>query len=433
MFFGTDGIRGRAGSDITPQLAYRLGFAVAQVLSAVAFVGYDTRESSLELSRAVMAGLRDGGAAAINLGVIATPAVAVIAEERGGVGVIVSASHNPWEDNGLKVLGCGGGKLDQATETAVSNALEVAPSHDGPFADVPVDESGAEDYATRLISLFSPDALSSLHIVVDCANGAGGRSAPSVLDALGARVTVLHNEPTGRNINDQCGSTHPQSLVAAVTELGADLGIALDGDADRLIAVDADGIVRDGDDLLAIFATDFAQRGVALPGVVLTTMSNWGVRRALEAQGLDVVETDVGDRHVLFAMEERGWPLGGEQSGHLIFADYSPTGDGLLTGLLLADLVARRGPLHLLADGSWHRVPQRLVNLPKNLYDDDATRILLDDELDRFSLGVDDVRIIIRPSGTEPVVRVMIEADNAELVESFCEKLLRLHTPASHH
>ena len=433
MFFGTDGIRGRAGSDITPQLAYRLGFAVAQVLSAVAFVGYDTRESSLELSRAVMAGLRDGGAAAINLGVIATPAVAVIAEERGGVGVIVSASHNPWEDNGLKVLGCGGGKLDQATETAVSNALEVAPSHDGPFADVPVDESGAEDYATRLISLFSPDALSSLHIVVDCANGAGGRSAPSVLDALGARVTVLHNEPTGRNINDQCGSTHPQSLVAAVTELGADLGIALDGDADRLIAVDADGIVRDGDDLLAIFATDFAQRGVALPGVVLTTMSNWGVRRALEAQGLDVVETDVGDRHVLFAMEERGWPLGGEQSGHLIFADYSPTGDGLLTGLLLADLVARRGPLHLLADGSWHRVPQRLVNLPKDLYDDDATRILLDDELDRFSLGVDDVRIIIRPSGTEPVVRVMIEADNAELVESFCEKLLRLHTPASHH
>ncbi len=433
MFFGTDGIRGRAGSDITPQLAYRLGFAVAQVLSAVAFVGYDTRESSLELSRAVMAGLRDGGAAAINLGVIATPAVAVIAEERGGVGVIVSASHNPWEDNGLKVLGFGGGKLDQATETAVSNALEVAPSHDGPFADVPVDESGAEDYATRLISLFSPDALSSLHIVVDCANGAGGRSAPSVLDALGARVTVLHNEPTGRNINDQCGSTHPQSLVAAVTELGADLGIALDGDADRLIAVDADGIVRDGDDLLAIFATDFAQRGVALPGVVLTTMSNWGVRRALEAQGLDVVETDVGDRHVLFAMEERGWPLGGEQSGHLIFADYSPTGDGLLTGLLLADLVARRGPLHLLADGSWHRVPQRLVNLPKDLYDDDATRILLDDELDRFSLGVDDVRIIIRPSGTEPVVRVMIEADNAELVESFCEKLLRLHTPASHH
>ena len=433
MFFGTDGIRGRAGSDITPQLAYRLGFAVAQVLSAVAFVGYDTRESSLELSRAVMAGLHDGGAAAINLGVIATPAVAVIAEERGGVGVIVSASHNPWEDNGLKVLGCGGGKLDQATETAVSNALEVAPSHDGPFADVPVDESGAEDYATRLISLFSPDALSSLHIVVDCANGAGGRSAPSVLDALGARVTVLHNEPTGRNINDQCGSTHPQSLVAAVTELGADLGIALDGDADRLIAVDADGIVRDGDDLLAIFATDFAQRGVALPGVVLTTMSNWGVRRALEAQGLDVVETDVGDRHVLFAMEERGWPLGGEQSGHLIFADYSPTGDGLLTGLLLADLVARRGPLHLLADGSWHRVPQRLVNLPKDLYDDDATRILLDDELDRFSLGVDDVRIIIRPSGTEPVVRVMIEADNAELVESFCEKLLRLHTPASHH
>ena len=433
MFFGTDGIRGRAGSDITPQLAYRLGFAVAQVLSAVAFVGYDTRESSLELSRAVMAGLRDGGAAAINLGVIATPAVAVIAEERGGVGVIVSASHNPWEDNGLKVLGCGGGKLDQATETAVSNALEVAPSHDGPFADVPVDESGAEDYATRLISLFSPDALSSLHIVVDCANGAGGRSAPSVLDALGARVTVLHNEPTGRNINDQCGSTHPQSLVAAVTELGADLGIALDGDADRLIAVDADGIVRDGDDLLAIFATDFAQRGVALPGVVLTTMSNWGVRSALEAQGLDVVETDVGDRHVLFAMEERGWPLGGEQSGHLIFADYSPTGDGLLTGLLLADLVARRGPLHLLADGSWHRVPQRLVNLPKDLYDDDATRILLDDELDRFSLGVDDVRIIIRPSGTEPVVRVMIEADNAELVESFCEKLLRLHTPASHH
>ena len=430
MFFGTDGIRGRAGSDITPQLAYRLGYAVANVFSAPVFVGYDTRESSPELSRAVIAGLTDGGATAINLGVIATPAVAVIAEERAGVGIIVSASHNPWEDNGLKVLGYGGGKLDHDTETAVSAALDLAPSHDGPFAEVTIDESGATQYAERLVSLFAENALSSLHLVVDCANGAGGRSAPDVLRALGATVTVLHNDPTGRNINDECGSTHPESLVATVVELGADLGIALDGDADRLIAVDADGIVRDGDDLLAVFATDFAQRGVALPGVVLTTMSNWGVRRALEAQGLDVVETDVGDRHVLFAMEERGWPLGGEQSGHLIFADYSPTGDGLLTGLLLAELVVRRGPLHLLADGSWHRVPQRLVNVPKDLYNDEATQALLNDELQRFSVRAEDVRIIIRPSGTEPVVRVMIETDSAELVESFCEKLLEIHSPA---
>ena len=310
----------------------------------------------------------------------------------------------------------------------MSAAIDLAPSHDGPFAEVPIDESGATQYAERLVSLFGENALSSLHLVVDCANGAGGRSAPDVLRALGATVTVLHNDPTGRNINDECGSTHPESLVATVVELGADLGIALDGDADRLIAVDADGIVRDGDDLLAVFATDFAQRGVALPGVVLTTMSNWGVRRALEAQGLDVVETDVGDRHVLFAMEERGWPLGGEQSGHLIFADYSPTGDGLLTGLLLADLVARRGPLHLLADGSWHRVPQRLVNVPKELYNDEATQTLLNDELQRFSVRAEDVRIIIRPSGTEPVVRVMIETDSAELVESFCNKLLELHS-----
>jgi phosphoglucosamine mutase len=194
-----------------------------------------------------------------------------------------------------------------------------------------------------------------------------------------------------------------------------------------LIAVDADGIVRDGDDLLAIFATDFVQRGVELPGVVLTTMSNWGLRRALEAEGLEVVETDVGDRHVLFAMEERGWPLGGEQSGHLIFADYSPTGDGLLTGLLLADLVARRGSLHHLADGSWHRVPQRLVNIPKDHYDEELTHSVIAAALANFSLSADDVRVIIRPSGTEPVVRVMIEAELRDLVDGVCDDLLAQH------
>jgi len=424
--FGTDGIRGRALVEITPDLAYRLGRAVATVFSTPVFVGYDTRESSPQLALAVLAGLADGGATGINLGYFTTPGVAVIARQRGGVGVVVSASHNPYYDNGLKVLGPGGGKLDHATETAVTDALNTAPrASRETFEDVAIDTSAQHDYAAHLRELV-PDDLSSLHLVLDCANGAASHVAHELFEATGARVTIIHDTPNGRNINEQCGSTHIESLVATVLELGADLGLAFDGDADRLIAVDARGRVRDGDDLMVLFALDLVERDLLGGGLVVTTMSNLGLRRAMQVAGIELIETDVGDRNVLLALEERSWPFGGEQSGHLIFRDLSPTGDGLLTGLLLCDLVMRRGPLAELADAAWGRLPQQLVNVATSRYDDGAVRDLFDELSAVHEVAPSDVRLLVRPSGTEPVVRVMIEALDADFVDEFCARLATL-------
>ncbi len=424
--FGTDGIRGRALVEITPDLAYRLGRAVASVFSTPVFVGYDTRESSPQLALAVLAGLADGGATGINLGYFTTPGVAVIARQRGGVGVVVSASHNPYYDNGLKVLGPGGGKLDHATETAVTDALNAAPRAEREtFDDVAIDTSAQHDYAAHLRELV-PDDLSSLHLVLDCANGAASHVAHELFEATGARVTIIHDTPDGRNINEQCGSTHVESLVATVLALGADLGLAFDGDADRLIAVDARGQVRDGDDLMVLFALDLVERDLLGGGLVVTTMSNLGLRRAMQVAGIDLVETDVGDRNVLLALEERSWPFGGEQSGHLIFRNLSPTGDGLLTGLLLCDLIMRRGPLAELADAAWGRLPQRLVNVATSRYDDGAVRDLYDELSAVHEVVQSDVRLLVRPSGTEPVVRVMIEALDGEFVDEFCARLATL-------
>jgi len=424
--FGTDGIRGRALVEITPDLAYRLGRAVATVFSTPVFVGYDTRESSPQLALAVLAGLADGGATGINLGYFTTPGVAVIARQRGGVGVVVSASHNPYYDNGLKVLGPGGGKLDHATETAVTDALNAAPRGSREtFDDVTIDTSAQHDYAAHLRELV-PDDLSSLHLVLDCANGAASHVAHELFEATGARVTIIHDTPDGRNINEQCGSTHIESLVATVLALGADLGLAFDGDADRLIAVDARGQVRDGDDLMVLFALDLVQRDLLGGGLVVTTMSNLGLRRAMQVAGIDLVETDVGDRNVLLALEEHSWPFGGEQSGHLIFRNLSPTGDGMLTGLLLCDLVVRRGPLAELADAAWGRLPQRLVNVATSRYDDGAVRDLYDELSAVHEVAASDVRLLVRPSGTEPVVRVMIEALDGDFVDEFCARLTTL-------
>jgi len=420
--FGTDGIRGRADDEITPDLAYRLGFAVASVFAAPVFVGYDTRESSPTLARAVLAGLRDNGAVGVNLGYFTTPGVAVIASQRGGVGVVVSASHNPYYDNGLKVLGPGGGKLDHATEEAVTVALNAAPSSSAEFEDVVIDETAQHDYAQHLRSLVPRD-LSSLHIVLDCANGAASHVAHELFESTGARLTTINDQPDGRNINKECGSTHVEGLVVKVTELGADLGLAFDGDADRLIAVDAEGNVRDGDDLMVLFATDFFERNALGGGLVVTSMANLGLHRALAHTGISIVETDVGDRNVLMSLEEQSWMFGGEQSGHLIFRGMAPTGDGLLTGLMLADLVVRRGPLAQQARNAWQRVPQQLVNVARDDYDDDAVHALFDELRLDYGIEPADVRLLIRPSGTEPVMRVMIEALNADFVDAFSARL----------
>jgi phosphoglucosamine mutase len=421
--FGTDGIRGRASDEITNDVAYRLGRAVALVFTADVFVGYDTRESSPHLARAVLAGLRDGGARGINLGYFTTPGVAVIAQQRGGAGVVVSASHNPYYDNGLKVLGVGGGKLDYATERAVAEALNAAaPALSNDFQEFEIDESAEHDYAHHLRSLVPAD-FSSLHIVLDCANGAASHVAHEIFESTGARITTIHDQPDGRNINENSGSTHIEALVGQVLELHADLGLAFDGDADRLIAVDARGQVRDGDDLMILFARDFFERNELGGGLVVSALSNLGLHRSMADAGIAVVETDVGDRNVLIELQERTWPFGGEQSGHLIFRSLAPTGDGQLTGLLLADLVVRRGPLAEQADAVWQRVPQRLINVARADYDDDAVHEIFDEIRTSYGIEIDDVRLLIRPSGTEPVVRVMIEALDEAFVIEFSQRV----------
>jgi phosphoglucosamine mutase len=427
--FGTDGIRGRAYEEITVDLAYRLGRAVASVFSVPVFVGYDTRISSPQLARAVLAGLREGGAEAVNLGYFTTPGVAVIAQQRGGAGVVVSASHNPYYDNGLKVLGVGGAKLDHATEDAVTVALNgaVASARED-FDEVAIDPSAEHDYATHLRELV-PGDISSLHLVLDCANGAASHVAHELFEGTGARVTTLHDQPNGRNINEHCGSTDVTDLRAKVLDLGADLGLAFDGDADRLIAVDHEGHVRDGDDMMVLLALDFVERQVRDAGLVVTTMSNLGLHRALANSGLTIVETDVGDRNVLMALEERAWSFGGEQSGHLIFRDLAPTGDGLLTGLMLCDLVARRGALASQASAAWQRVPQELINVDRSVFDEEAVHTLFKELRERYDVADADARLLVRPSGTEPVVRVMIEAMNGDFVTEFSARL-RAHFSA---
>jgi len=417
--FGTDGVRGKYPDEITTDLAYQLGRAVALVFSEPVYVGYDTRESSPLLAAAVLAGLADGGASATNLGYFTTPGVAVIAQRRGGVGVVVSASHNPYYDNGLKVVGPGGTKLDVDTEARLERALNDAPlPSTGTFADVAIDESAEHDYAHHIRGLV-PGDISSLTIVIDCANGAASHVAHELFEETGARVITIHDTPNGTNINEHCGSTHVEDLVATVRANQADVGLAFDGDADRLIAVDENGDVRDGDDLMVLMALDFAERQVHDGGLVVTSMSNLGLRRAMAQAAIEVVETDVGDRNVLVALDERNWPFGGEQSGHLIFRDLAPTGDGLLTGLMLCDLIVRRGPLARQCDAAWQRMPQVLVNIPKDEYDDEKVRGIFNELVGDFGVSERDVRLLIRPSGTEPLVRVMIEALDRAFVEAF--------------
>jgi phosphoglucosamine mutase len=269
-----------------------------------------------------------------------------------------------------------------------------------------------------------PSDLSALHLVIDCANGAASHVARELFGHTGATLTMLHDQPDGRNINENCGSTHPEDLIATVLEVGADLGLAFDGDADRLISVDASGTVRDGDDLMTLFAMDFKSRDLLGGGLVVTSMSNLGLHRALANCDISIVEVDVGDRNVLIALEDRSWPFGGEQSGHLIFRDLAPTGDGMLTGLMLCDLVVRRGPLERQASEAWQRVPQALVNIARESYDEETVMSIFEELRARFEVQGVDVRLLIRSSGTEPVVRVMVEALNGEFVDQFRSRLL---------
>ena len=421
--FGTDGVRGVANEELTAELALALGRATARILPAPTFVvGRDTRLSGPLLQAAFSAGLATEGADVVDLGVLPTPGVATVSAARTVPGAVVSASHNPFGDNGIKLFSLFGTKLPLEVEAEIERELDAVWADPGRPPARPTglgvgrlssDPDAAETYVAHLVRTLSGRRLDGLRVVVDCANGAASAFAPRVLADVGASVTALHAAPDGVNINDGCGSTDPSELARVVVEEGADLGLALDGDADRVIAVDRGGSIVDGDVLLALFALDLAGRG-ELSGktVAVTVMTNLGFRLAMEERGIDVLETDVGDRHVLAALDADGLALGGEQSGHIIFRSLSTTGDGVLTGLALADLMVRNGsPLADLAAGLVERVPQRLVNVPvakpERLADcADVWEAVVKAEAELGSAG----RVLLRPSGTEPVVRVMVEA-----------------------
>jgi phosphoglucosamine mutase len=421
--FGTDGVRGVANEELTADLALALGRATARVLPSVAFVvGRDTRRSGPLLQAALSAGLATEGADVIDLGVLPTPGVAHLAERRGVPGAMVSASHNPFGDTGIKLVSALGTKLAVEAEAEVERELEsILEDPDRPprrptgrgVGRIIVDPDAVDLYRDHLLTATDGGTLAGLDIVVDCANGAASVVAPEGLAGLGATVTTLHDDPDGININDKCGSTDPGELSRTVTDRGADLGLALDGDADRVIAVDHTGAIVDGDVLLALFALDLADRGqLAGNTVVVTVMTNLGFRLTMEGRGIAVRETDVGDRHVLAALDADGLSLGGEQSGHIIFRSRSTTGDGTLTGIVLADLMRRSGrSLADLAHGLVVRVPQVLVNVPIPQPGRLTDCVEVWDEVAKLqaTLGTEG-RVLLRASGTEPLVRVMVEA-----------------------
>jgi phosphoglucosamine mutase len=386
-------------------------------------VGRDTRRSGELLESAVVAGICAEGAEAVPLGVVPTPAVAhAVAAEPASAGVMISASHNPFPDNGLKLFAPGGLKLDDPTQHRVEAELDElldGSVHPGPTgtATGTVSPSGSAvgHYTASVCAAIEGRSLDGLHVVLDTANGSNSSIGPEVLRRLGARVSVIADTPDGTNINHDCGSTHPERLCAAVVAMEADVGVAFDGDADRLLAVDASGSVVDGDQLLAICALDLQGRGALHDdAVVVTVMSNLGFRQAMEAAGIEVVETRVGDRYVLEALEARGLSLGGEQSGHLIFRDLSTTGDGLLSAVIVLDVLVRSGRRIDELASVMVRYPQVLVNVEvASPWPDVAQQLAEEIAAAERDLG-EHGRVLLRPSGTEPLVRVMVEAPTEE-------------------
>jgi len=433
MKFGTDGVRGVALSELTTDFATRLGRAAARVLGTdgvtSVVVGGDTRESTDILDRALCDGFAAEGLEVIRLGVAPTPQVAFEAQRRDALGAVVSASHNTWTDNGIKLFARGGVKLADEVErrieaelTALAVAPAPAPDRAGRVLDASADH---EAYIAHVVGFLDGVRLDGVRIVLDAANGAASVIGAEVLRAAGADVIVVAASPDGRNINDDCGATAPSLVAAAVLEHGADVGIALDGDADRLIAVDHTGRVVDGDHIIAIAANDLRSRGeLRHDTVVVTVMTNLGFRLAMRDTGIEVVETGVGDRYVLEALGAGGFSLGGEQSGHVIFADHATTGDGILTAVALLDAVKRAArPLAEIAAEAMTSLPQVLVNVRvAQRLPDVADRLAADIAAAELDLG-DTGRILVRASGTEPLVRVMVEAPTHDQAQRVAEGL----------
>ncbi len=429
MKFGTDGVRGVANSELTAEFALRLGRAAARVLGRSGSVtdvviGGDTRISTAMLEAALSAGFAAEGVDVCRLGVVPTPAVAFAAQRTRAMGAMVSASHNPYKDNGIKLFAAGGIKLADDLETAIERELDAMQPPIGqpgrillPNPAVPdrVRNGGVGEYVDHVVSIAQGRTAPSLRVVVDAANGAAFELVRPVFERLGADVVVIGDRPDGTNINDACGATFPAAVAEAVLAHGADVGIALDGDADRLIAVDHTGRVVDGDHIIAIAALDLASRGaLANDTVVVTTMTNLGFHHAMRAAGIGVVTTDVGDRYVLEALADGGHVLGGEQSGHVIFANHATTGDGMLTGVALLDIVARsERSLADLATSAMTSLPQVLVNVEVAERVPDVAALLAADVARLETQLAGSGRVLLRPSGTEPLVRVMVEAATA--------------------
>ncbi|MFF4151634.1 phosphoglucosamine mutase [Streptomyces sp. NPDC001651] len=439
--FGTDGVRGVANADLTAEMALGLSVAAAHVLAEAgtfeghrptAVVGRDPRASGEFLEAAVVAGLASAGVDVLRVGVLPTPAVAYLTGSLGAdLGVMLSASHNAMPDNGIKFFARGGHKLADELEDRIESVYD-SHRHGEPWerptgagvGRVRDYDQGFDDYVGHLLGVL-PHRLEGLKIVLDEAHGAAAGVSPEAFRRAGADVVTIGAEPDGLNINDGCGSTHLDKLKAAVLEHGADLGVAHDGDADRCLAVDHTGDEVDGDQILAVLALDMRERSVLRSDtVVATVMSNLGFKLALEREGLKLVQTSVGDRYVLEEMKEHGYALGGEQSGHVIILDHATTGDGTLTGLLLAARVAQTGRSLRELAGVMDRLPQVLINVP----DVDKSRVRTSAELATAvteaerELGATG-RVLLRPSGTEPLVRVMVEAADIEQAQSVAGRL----------
>lgn len=430
--FGTDGVRGIANGDLGCELAFKIGQAGAQVLTSAVhrpriLIGRDTRISGEMLRYALTAGICSVGAEAVNVGIMPTPGIAhLVCAHRADAGVVISASHNSFEYNGIKWFNSEGFKLSDDIEDQIeaivngeTNGISLPQGADiGYPAAV---HNAVEEYISHLIEYSQVD-LNGLNVVIDCANGAASPIAAELLRRLGATVYPYFNMPDGCNINSHCGSTHPQRLQQLVIEHGADIGIAFDGDADRLIAVDEFGVLVDGDKIMSICALDMKERGLLKNNTLVTTvMSNLGMKLCMRDAGIEVVETDVGDRYVLECMRDNGYNIGGEQSGHIIFLDKSTTGDGMLSALELMGVMTRTGSKLSHLTKAIKIFPQVLVNVrvdngEKYLWKDDEQvkeRILLTESaLDGRG------RVLVRTSGTEPLVRIMLEGENTAKIDS---------------
>lgn len=437
--FGTDGVRGVAISEITPEYALALGRAVGTVLGSPRLViARDPRVSGPILEAAFSAGAASVGVRVEQLGVLPTPAVALIAQLENVPGVMITASHNKYSDNGVKVFAAGGRKLTDADQELIESEVHKVLSGAVPTSSdvgVIVRRSDAVTvYVDHLVELFGEGSLAGLRVVIDSANGAMSQVAPLVLQRLGADVISMNDAPTGRNINDACGATSPQTLCDFVsgtgTGISVDIGFAFDGDGDRLIAVDENGNVVDGDRLIALSVIDRREHNTLSNNtVVVTVMSNLGFHQAMKQLGVNVVTTTVGDRYVLDAMELGGFVIGGEQSGHIIHRDLATTGDGLLASIVLAQLVRRRqekdgSKFSQLAGSIMQTFPQVLKNVKVAVRPTDVAKLLAPEiAAEEAGLG-ENGRVLVRASGTEPLIRVMVEAPTAEMANEVADRLV---------